>query len=89
MDFVSAKFIFVALLLVSTLAYWLFNFIILYHLTRFGVGTEPKKFAVVFLLGSVCLFFVSAVFFVSIDLTTLKNQFEKISSSLFNITNTQ
>jgi len=86
MDFISAKLIFTFIFLFFILAYWIFNFIILYHLTRFGIGTQPKKFAAIFLLGSVTLFFVSAVLFAGLDLNSLKSQLAKIGNSAFNIT---
>jgi hypothetical protein len=36
-------------------------FLILYHLIRFGIGTEPKAFAFYFLIGSLVLFFLSTL----------------------------
>jgi len=84
MDFVSTKLIFSLIALLALLGYWVFNFIIIYHLARFGVGTQPKKFAVVFLLGSVALFFISVVFLSNLDINSLKNQFEKLDNSAFN-----
>jgi hypothetical protein len=68
MDFISAKFIIIAVVLFFLFIYWVFNFIVLYHLTRFGVGTQPKKFAAVFLLGSVVLFVMSALLLNNVDL---------------------
>ena len=86
-NFISAKLIFVAIVLFFLLAYWVFNFIILYHLDRFGIGTQPKKFAVVFFLGSICLFFVSALFFANLDLNSLKNRLgEIVTNSAFSVT---
>lgn len=73
MDFVSPKLIFTAIVLVALLLYWIFNFIILYHLSRFGIGTQPKKMAVIFFLGFVCLFFVSIMLFAGLDLNSLKS----------------
>ena len=55
--------------------FWLFAFIILYHLLRFGVGTQPKKFALIFLFGSVALFMASMTFFVQVDAGTLATRF--------------
>jgi hypothetical protein len=86
MDFVSDKLIIAIIVLVVIVAYWAFNFIVFYHLTRFGIGTQPKKFAAVFLLGSVILFFISATFFASLDLNSLKNQLGKLGNNIFNIT---
>lgn len=52
-------------------AYWVVAFIILYHLTRFGIGVQPKKFATMFLFGSVVLSGVTIVFFTTIDINSL------------------
>jgi len=51
--------------------YWVVTFIIFYHLTRFGIGTQPKKFAAVFLLGSVVLTSVVIIFFINSDISSL------------------
>ena len=53
------------------LLYWGMAFIILYHLTRFGVGVQPKKFAAVFLLGSVLLSGTALILFMKIDTSLL------------------
>lgn len=86
MDFISAKLIFLAIVLFLLLGYWIFNFIILYHLTRFGIGTQPKKLAAIFLLGSVTIFFVSILLFTQVDFGSIKQRFEKIGANNFNIT---
>ena len=54
------------------LGFWLFSFVVLYHLTRFGVGVLPKKLSVVFLIGAVSLFSWSIVCFVGLDLNAIK-----------------
>lgn len=84
MDFVSAKLIFLGIVLFLILAYWIFNFIILYHLTRFGIGTQPKKLAAVFLLGSVTIFLVSTLLFTQIDFGSIRQKFEKLGANSFN-----
>ncbi|MDO8589831.1 MAG: hypothetical protein Q7R69_00980 [bacterium] len=56
------------------LVYWGATFIILYHLTRFGIGVQPKRFAAVFLFGSVVLSGAAIVLFVSIDINALLPQ---------------
>ena len=56
------------------LVYWLIVFIILYHLSRFGVGTQPKKFAAGLLFGSVILSGITIVLFVSVDFPTLLSE---------------
>jgi len=71
MDFISIKFIFAVIIFGLFLAYWIFNFTILYHLTRFGVGTKPKKFAAVFLLGSIILFSICVLLLGNININNL------------------
>lgn len=85
-DFISTKLIFSVAILVVLLAYWIFNFIILYHLARFGIGTQPKKMAVIFFLGFVFLFFVSIMLFASLDLNSLKDQLLDLLKLFFNTT---
>ncbi len=51
--------------------YWIFAFIILYHLTRFGIGTQPKKFAAIFLGGSLIFSGIAVAMFLKIDITKL------------------
>ena len=50
-------------LLAGMTIYWTMAFTILYHLIRFGVGTLPKKIAIVFLAGSLVLSVVTVLFF--------------------------
>ncbi|OGE80648.1 MAG: hypothetical protein A2660_00995 [Candidatus Doudnabacteria bacterium RIFCSPHIGHO2_01_FULL_45_18] len=54
--------------------YWAVAFIILYHLTRFGVGVQPKRFAAIFMLGSIILFTVTIILFMKIDINLLISQ---------------
>lgn len=53
---------------------WGLAFVILYHLTRFGIGVQPKRLAAIFLFG---LFIISAtaiILFTSVDIGTLVPQ---------------
>jgi len=77
MEDISIKLILAVALLLVFFAYWIFNFIIIYHLNRFGIGTQPKRFAVVFLLGSIALFFVCILIFANVDTTNLLNLISK------------
>jgi len=70
----SLEIIFNIVVALAFLFYWGVAFIILYHFTRFGIGVQPKRLAVVFLLGSVILSGVALVLFTKIDLTTLLPQ---------------
>jgi len=53
------------------LVYWIAAFIILYHLTRFGIGVQPKKFAAAFLFGSVVLSGTAIILFMNLNLNSL------------------
>ncbi|MDO8471053.1 MAG: hypothetical protein Q7S49_00375 [bacterium] len=53
------------------LIYWGVAFVILYHLTRFGIGVQPKKFAAAFLLGSVVLSGTAIILFMNLDVKPL------------------
>ncbi|MBX4181681.1 hypothetical protein KW807_02345 [Candidatus Parcubacteria bacterium] len=54
------------------LAFWGVAFLILYHLTRFGVGVQPKRLAAAFFLGAIILFGTSLILFANLDLSPLK-----------------
>jgi len=53
------------------LIYWGLTFIILYHLTRFGIGVQPKRFAAIFLLGSVVVSGAAIILFMNIDINSI------------------
>jgi hypothetical protein len=53
--------------------YWGFNFIVLYHLLRFGVGVQPKRFACIYFLGSTFLFFVLLISSINTTLPDINN----------------
>ena len=53
------------------LVYWGAVFVVFYHLTRFGVGTLPKKLSAIFLLGSVFLFSISIILHFNLDLNAM------------------
>lgn len=63
--------IFNTLVVAIFLIYWGVAFIILYHLTRFGVGVQPKRFAAVFLFGSVLLSGTAIILFTGLDISSL------------------
>lgn len=56
------------------MVYWTIVFIMLYHLSRFGVGTQPKKFAAGLLFGSVILSAIAIILFISVDFPTLLSE---------------
>lgn len=60
-----------AVVAVLFFVFWVVAFIILYHLTRFGVGVQPKKFAAVFFFVSLALFCAALLLYANIDLSLL------------------
>lgn len=69
------------LIILFSLFFWSFCFIIFYHLIRFGVGTQPKKLAAIFLIGSVVLYCITIILFISIDMNSLRNNFRQIQTN--------
>ncbi|MDP2704952.1 MAG: hypothetical protein Q8O71_00950 [bacterium] len=69
--------------LVFIFFYWIFNFIVFYHLTRFGIGVRPKRYAATFLFGSVILFCVSVLFFLNMAASSPQNQTAVILKNIF------
>ena len=51
------------LLVLASAFYWAYVFVTFYHLVRFGVGTRPKIFALIFLAGSAVFFAVTMFFY--------------------------
>lgn len=76
-------------ILALILVFWVFNFIVIYHLIRFGIGTQPKRIAVVFLLGSSVLFLMSAQLYSNIDKDDLRQRYEKVGNGIFPTPNTK
>lgn len=74
-------------LIIVFIAYWVLVFVIFYHLTRFGIGTFPKKIATIFLLGSVLFFCINFLFITSMDLNTLKSLIENLAQGIYKINN--
>jgi hypothetical protein len=74
MLFLEPNLIFIALSSLIIFLFWLFVFVIFYHLVRFGIGTQPKVGAAIFVLGSFTLFFMSILFFSNIDWNNIINK---------------
>jgi hypothetical protein len=55
--------------------YWIWAFIIIYHLVRFGVGINPKIIAMIFFIGSMLLFMITVSAFNQINLSDLAANF--------------
>jgi len=85
MDYLTYKVIATAVIAVTIFVYWLFNFTVIYHLARFGVGTQPKKIAFIFFLGSIGLFFASVFLFARTDFNIVKEKLVQIGSNSFNL----
>lgn len=64
----------IALAAIIVLSFWVFVFIVFYHLVRFGIGTQPKILSAVFMFGSFALFFLSIFLFSNIDWNYLYGQ---------------
>ncbi|MEX2013823.1 MAG: hypothetical protein WD896_00515 [Parcubacteria group bacterium] len=56
---------------IAFLIYWVAAFIVLYHLTRFGIGVQPKRLAAIFLFGSLIFSALSIVLFMNVNITSL------------------
>lgn len=74
MLFLDPNIIFIILALLLIFIFWLFVFVIFYHLVRFGVGTQPKIGSAIFVLGSLVLFFMSVTFFSIINWADIINK---------------
>ena len=59
----------IAILAVAMIIYWVMAYFLIYHLTRFGVGAEPKMISFVFLLGSILLTIISIAVYNQLTLT--------------------
>ena len=72
----NPAFIVVALALILILSFWIYIFVIFYHLVRFGIGTQPKVLSAMFVLGSMILFFICVFLFSGIDWNNVTFQIE-------------
>ena len=51
--------------------FWIAVFVILYHLTRFGVGVQPKRLAAAFLLGALVFFCTNIFLFANLNIADI------------------
>lgn len=58
--------------------YFIYTFIIVYHLTRFGIGTKPKLAALVFFVGTLVLLMIFFAVYGSLDIQLIQNSFAKL-----------
>lgn len=59
------------LLVAVSIFYWIYVFITIYHLVRFGIGLVPKILALIFLAGSVILFTATLALYWRVNLDQL------------------
>lgn len=72
-------------LVLASAVYWVFAFMIFYHLVRFGIGTQPKRLALIFLIGSGVLYCLSVIALFSIDMAALRELLGRFSGSSYNV----
>jgi len=68
----SIEIIFNSFIALILFGYWVMTLVLLYHLIRFGVGVQPKRFTVLFLFGSLALSTIVLFFALSINLSAIK-----------------
>jgi len=54
-------------LLLAVAVYLTYAFLIVYHLTRFGIGTQPKTAALIFFIGATALLLIVAYAYARVD----------------------
>jgi hypothetical protein len=74
MNFLSVGVIFGIIFAIVVVCYWLMVFFMLYHLVRFGIGTAPKRIAVLYLAGSAVLFSTALLCLSAIDLGNIQDR---------------
>lgn len=70
-DSVPLEILFSFVILFAYAIFWGSVFIILYHLTRFGIGVQPKRLAAVFFAGAIILFSLSVFLYTKVDFNSL------------------
>jgi|GEM_PF-892582 len=86
MEFLTPSLIFILLAILVLFVYVVLNFLIFYHLIRFGIGTQPKKIGIVFIAGSMMLFCINALFFLVVDFSLIPEQLGKVFGGIFTLT---
>lgn len=59
---------------VFLLLYLWYAFSIVYHLIRFGIGTQPKTLALIFFIGSIIIFAAAITAYLRIDWSDFSEQ---------------
>lgn len=55
--------------------YFIYTFIIVYHLTRFGIGVKPKLAAMIFFVGTLALLLIFFAVYASLDVQAIGDNF--------------
>lgn len=58
--------------------YFIYTFIIVYHLVRFGIGTRPKLAALIFFVGTLALLMIFFAVYASLDPQAISANFAKL-----------
>ncbi|MEK7507352.1 MAG: hypothetical protein AAB585_02300 [Patescibacteria group bacterium] len=61
--------------------YFVYTFIIVYHLTRFGIGTKSKLAALIFFVGTLVLLMIFFTIYASLDTQAIGDNFAKLFTS--------
>lgn len=71
MDVLTFEGVLKSIIFLGYIIFWGMSFAIIYHLTRFGIGVQPKRLAAAFMLGAILLFSGSLFLFFNLDLASL------------------
>ncbi|MBI4920054.1 hypothetical protein HY838_02095 [Candidatus Azambacteria bacterium] len=63
-------------------AYWVYSFLIVYHLFVFGIGAKPKIIAAIFVIGSLTLFAATVYAITSLNFADVINKLIDIGSRI-------
>ena len=83
LDFITPQFMAGVILILLPLLYWGFNFVVIYHLLRFGIGVQPKRFAALYFLGSSVLFWIVIMLFINMDMGSFKTTLRDFITNTF------
>ena len=75
--FLNSALFSIILFVFAFLVYWVNAFFIIYHLVRFGIGTQPKIVALFFFMGSIVFFMSTVISFTQIDIAISLQKFNQ------------
>ncbi len=84
----NINFVLMGLAVLLIFSFWIYIYIIFYHLIRFGIGSQPKLLSAIIVLGSLLLFFIAVILFSNINWDNIGGQLFLIikNSSFFSLT---